>query len=197
MNKLKLGLLLLIPVVAGLIVGVWLNQGNVSDSDAKKYAAIGGDFTLQSADGPVSLKKFRNKVALIYFGYTACPDICPTSLGMLANAFNSLSEDELKQVQGIFVSVDPERDTPKVMKKYAEFFHPKILGVTGAPEQIAKVAKQYAVYYKKAKLEGSAMGYGIDHSSAIYVVGKKGHIVDIISHGEKPSEIAAAIRKAL
>jgi len=197
MSKLKLALLLLIPVIAGLIVGVWLNKSTAPDPQAQKYAALGGDFTLQSAKGPVSLKDFRGKVGVIYFGYTACPDICPTSLGMIANAFRTLSKDELAQTQGIFISVDPERDTPEVMEKYAVFFHPKILGLTGTPQEIAEVAKKYAVYYKKAKLEGSAMGYGMDHSSAIYIVGKDGHIVDIIAHGSKPSDIAAAVRKAL
>ena len=197
MNKVKLGLLLLIPVIVGLIVGIWLNKASAPNPQARKYAALGGDFTLQSAKGPVSLKDFRGKVAVIYFGYTACPDICPTSLGMMANAFRSLSEDELEQTQGIFITVDPERDKPEVVGKYAVFFHPKILGLTGTPREIAEVAKKYAVYYKKARLEGSAMGYGMDHSSAIYVVGKDGHIADIIAHGAKPSDIAAAIRKAL
>ncbi|RTZ60339.1 MAG: SCO family protein [Gammaproteobacteria bacterium] len=197
MSKVKLAALLLLPVVIGLIVGIWLSKNGASDPQAQKYAAIGGDFTLQSAHGPVSLKDFRGKVAVIYFGYTACPDICPTSLGMMATAFRSLSRDELDQVQGIFISVDPERDTPEVMDKYATFFHPKILGLTGTPQDIAKVAKKYAVYYKKARLEGSAMGYGMDHSSSIYIVGKNGQIADIVAHGAKPASIAEAIRKAM
>ncbi len=197
MNKLKLAPLLSLFVAAGLIAGIWLNHAASPDSAAQKYAAIGGDFSLRSAQGPVALKDFRGKVAVIYFGYTACPDICPTSLGMMATAFRSLTRDELEQIQGIFISVDPERDTPEVMAKYAAFFHPKILGLSGTPQEIAEVAKKYAVYYKKARLEGSAMGYGMDHSSAIYIVGKNGQIADIIAHGAKPSDIAAAIRKAL
>ena len=99
--------------------------------------AAGGDFTLQSAAGPVSLKDYRGKLVLVYFGYTFCPDICPTSLAATAEGLKQLTPEELARVAMIFVSVDPKRDTPERLKEYAEFFHPAIVGVTGTPEAIA------------------------------------------------------------
>ena len=197
MSRLKLVLLLALPVLAGLGVGVWLDRAMGPTGDATAEAPIGGDFTLQSADGPVSLHDFRGKVVLVYFGYTSCPDICPTSLTMMASALKLLSPEELAQVRGIFISVDPERDAPQGMKAYAAYFHPNFIGVVGTPAQTAEVAAKYGAYYRKAPYEGSAMGYGVDHSSTVYVVGRDGRVVDQIRHGASPETIAAAIRKAL
>ena len=89
----------------------------------------GGDFTLLSSQGKFSLKQFRGKVVLLYFGYTKCPDVCPTSLAFLSQALNELSDDELKSVQGVFVSVDPRRDTVQVLDEYVSYFHPNLIGV--------------------------------------------------------------------
>lgn len=116
----------------------------------------GGDFTLQSADGPVSLSDFRGKVVLIYFGYTSCPDVCPTSLGALSAALKQLSPREMDRVQPIFISVDPERDTPGKMVEYVHYFHPKMIGVTGSIEQVRKVADRYGAYFRKAEVKDSS-----------------------------------------
>jgi protein SCO1/2 len=196
MSRLKLVLLLAIPVLAGLGVGLWLDRTMQPLSPAQTETAVGGDFTLQSADGPVSLQDYRGKVGMIYFGYTSCPDICPTSLTMMSSAMKQLTPQEAAQVYGIFISVDPERDTPANMKEYAAYFHPNFVGVTGTPEQIAEIAGKYGAYYKKAEIEGS-MGYAVDHSSTIYVVDKQGKVVDQIIHGASPESIASAIRKIL
>ncbi len=198
MSRLKWILLLAIPVVAGLGVGLWLDRMmGPAGSDTMAEAAIGGDFTLQSADGPVSLHDFRGKVVLVYFGYTSCPDICPTSLTTMASALKQLTPAEVAQVRGIFISVDPERDTPQGMKEYAAYFHPNFIGVVGTPAQTAEVAAKYGAYYRKAPYEGSAMGYGVDHSSTIYVIDRDGKVVDQIRHGTSPEALAAAIRRAL
>jgi protein SCO1/2 len=108
--------------------------------------AVGGDFTLQSAAGPVSLKDYRGKLVLVYFGYTYCPDICPTSLAATAEGLKQLTPEEQARVAMIFISVDPKRDTPERLKEYAEFFHPAIVGVTGTAETIADVARRYGVF---------------------------------------------------
>ena len=196
MSRLKLGLLFAIPILAGLGVGLWLNGIMAPSTALQPEASIGGDFTLQSADGPVSLTDYRGKVGMVYFGYTSCPDICPTSLTTMSSAMKLLSPAEAAQVYGIFISVDPERDTPANMKEYAAYFYPNFIGVTGTPQQIADVARKYGVYYKKAKVDG-AMGYAVDHSSTIYIIDKDGKVADQIIHGASPESIAAAIRKHL
>ena len=157
----------------------------------------GGDFTLQSADGPVALVDFRGKVVLLYFGYTYCPDICPTSLAATAEALKELRPEELARVAVILVSVDPKRDTPARLKEYARFFHPVMVGVTGTPEEIAAVAKRYGVFYAEQKVATAGDGYVVDHSADTYVVAPDGRLVGRIAHATAPEQVAAIIRKHL
>jgi protein SCO1/2 len=159
-------------------------------------APAGGDFTLQSARGPVSLKDFRGKVVLLYFGYTYCPDICPTSLTATAQALGQLAPAELAKVQTIFVSVDPERDTPERLKEYAPFFHPSIIGITGTPAEIAEVARRYGASYAKQEIAGVA-NYVVDHSALTYVVAPDGHLVGALPHAAPPERVVSEIRKWL
>ena len=163
----------------------------------KAPIAAGGDFALQSADGPVSLKDFRGKVVLLYFGYTYCPDICPTSLASTAAGLALLKPEELARVAMLFVSVDPERDTPARLKEYAEFFHPAIVGLTGTPEVLADIAKRYGVFYAKQKVATAGDGYVVDHSSETYVIGADGQLLSKIAHAAPPDQVAAEIRKRL
>lgn len=157
----------------------------------------GGDFTLKSADGPVSLASFRGKVVLIYFGYTYCPDICPTSLTATAEGLKLLKPEELARVAALFVSVDPERDTPDHLKEYAAFFHPTIVGVTGSAEEIAEVAKRYGVFYARQQVDTAGGGYVIDHTSDTYVIDAAGALAGRIAHGAPPDAVAVEIRKYL
>lgn len=157
----------------------------------------GGDFTLQSVSGPVSLHDLKGKVVVVYFGYTACPDICPTSMGTLKAALGELPADELQQVQGIFISVDPERDTPEHVQKYATYFHPQIIGVTGKPDELSALAKRYGAFFRKVGIPGSAMAYTIDHTATLYVLDKDGKVQEMVQHAAPPVELAAAIRKHL
>lgn len=156
----------------------------------------GGDFTLQGKDGPVALKDFRGKVVLVYFGYTFCPDVCPTSLSLMAQALSSLKPAERERVQGIFISVDPERDTLDRLKEYAPFFHPAITGITGTPEQIAAVARQYGASYMKQKANTEGQ-YTVDHSSITYVIDPDGKLVASLPHAATPQQIITAIRPLL
>lgn len=162
----------------------------------KAVLPAAGDFTLQSAAGPVSLKDYRGKVVLIYFGYTYCPDVCPTSLAATAQGLALLTPEELAKVAMIFISVDPERDTPARLKDYAEFFHPAIVGVTGTPAQVAEIAKRYGVFYARQKVD-TAGGYVVDHSSDTYVVSPDGKLIGKIAHATAPDRVAAEIRKHL
>lgn len=178
--------------------------GSISGRPSQNQEALpsqeappGGDFALQSAAGPVSLQDFRGKVVLLYFGYASCPDVCPTALSLMAQALNGLSEKELSQVQGLFVSLDPERDTLERLAEYAPYFHSKLLGVTGTPKQVAEVAGRYGVDYYRVDLEGSALGYAINHTSATYLIGPDGGLRFLFPHQTSASVILEAVRYVL
>ncbi len=111
----------------------------------------------------------QGKIVIIFFGYTHCPDVCPTALTTLAKVVKELNDKERQKVQVLFISVDPERDTPEVLKGYVPFFYPTFLGLTGTSESIKKIAKEYKVFYRKVEGESTA-GYLIDHTATIYVV---------------------------
>lgn len=159
-------------------------------------APRGGDFTLHSANGPLSLHDLKGKVVLLYFGYTFCPDICPTSLGFTSQALASLDKAELDKVQMLFVTVDPERDTLDKLKAYTAYFHPSILGLSGTPEEIARVAKSYGAVYAKQET-GSAGGYVVDHSANTYVIAPDGSLFKFLEHGTPPPQVVEAIRAAM
>ena len=160
-------------------------------------APPGGDFTLQSKYGPVSLKDFRGKVVFLYFGYTKCPDICPTSLAFITETLTSLSDEELEKVKGIFVSVDPKRDTPEDLAEYVEYFHPNFVSVTGSEKEIAAVSKLYGAQYYEVELEGSAFGYAVNHSAAVYLIQPDGGLRFIFPHATPSSVMLEAVRYLL
>ena len=163
----------------------------------KPAIAAGGDFTLSSADGPVSLKDYRGKLVLVYFGYAYCPDICPTSLAATAAGLNQLTPEEAAQVAVIFISVDPERDTPARLKEYAAFFHPTMIGVTGTADNLAEIAKRYGAFYARQKVETAGGGYVVDHTADTYVVGRAGQLLTKIPHGAAADLVAKEIRQGL
>ena len=156
----------------------------------------GGDFRLTSADGPVALSDFRGKVVAVYFGYTFCPDVCPTSLSLMAQALSALAPAEREQVQGVFISVDPERDTQARLKDYAPFFHPAIIGITGTQEQLSTVARQYGASFTKQKPNADGL-YAVDHSSLTYVIDPSGKLAASLPHASTPQQIVAAVRPLL
>ncbi len=162
-----------------------------------KEAPSGGDFILQSSKGAVALEALRGKVVLLYFGYTKCPDVCPTSLSLMTQALNGLSADELQRVQGIFVSVDPKRDTPDSLEQYAAYFHDNLVGVTGTEDEVARVAALYGAQYYEEEMEGSAFGYSVNHSAVTYLITPEGVLRFIFPHGTAPSVILEAIRYVL
>lgn len=188
------------PALAGLLTLALLAGVLLIGPVQKKttpYASMGGDFTLESINGPVSLADYRGKYVVIYFGYTSCPDICPTSLGALSQAMRQLTPEELESVQGVFISVDPERDTPEKLQEYAHYFHPNMIGVTGSLEELNRVANQYGVYFHKVEIENSSLGYAVDHTSTIFLVDPEGKLRDIIQHSDSPDNILGKIRDAM
>jgi protein SCO1/2 len=156
----------------------------------------GGDFTLRSTAGPLSLHDLRGKVVLLYFGYTMCPDICPTSLAFTAQGLAQLDAKELEKVQMLFVTVDPERDTLERLKDYTTFFHPSIAGLTGTPEEIARAAKLYGASYARQQVE-SATGYVVDHTADTYLIAPDGSLYATLPHAAPPAKVAEKVRAAL
>lgn len=188
-------------VVAGLvIVLVWLLlfwEPGGSDAESTLTAGpTGGEFSLQSAHAPVTLNDYRGKVVVLYFGYTFCPDICPTSLSLLSVTLNELTAEDLLQVQAIFVSVDPERDTLEHLKTYAGYFHTNIIGATGSREQIDAAVKKYGAGYNIVK-SASEADYSVDHTSYTYIIDKNGKLRFSLPHGTSADEVSKSIRSLL
>ncbi|MEI7429942.1 MAG: SCO family protein [Betaproteobacteria bacterium] len=201
MKNQKLWITSIITLVIALVWLAFFWQPSTPSTTAQSPAQIsatpaGGDFTLSSPAGQVSLANYRGKVVLIYFGYTFCPDVCPTSLANLAQALATLTPSELDKVQGLFISVDPERDTMDVLKVYAPYFHPRILGLSGSPAQVAEVAKLYGARYMKQKPNADGL-YSVDHSSFTYVIAPDGKLTANLIHGSQPQQIVDMIRKLL
>lgn len=193
----------LVLVLAGVLLWVllfWEPGNSVTPQPGLPLALAseptGGDFTLAGPDGPVALADYRGKVVVLYFGYSYCPDVCLTSLSLIAQGLSKLDAATLQSVQGIFISVDPERDTSERLASYVPFFHPRMIGVSGTTEQIATVARMYGSSYRKhpKAADGS---YAVDHSSVTFIVGVDGKLSEMLQHGSSPESIAAAISKAL
>jgi protein SCO1 len=148
-------------------------------------ANIGGPFTLQNGDGQtVTNKTFQGKYMLVYFGYTYCPDVCPTTLQSIASAMDRLGPKADKVVP-IFITVDPWRDKPAVVKRYAAAFSPRVVGLTGSPQEISRVEQEYHVYAEK-RAAGNGE-YSMDHSSVIYLMGPDGRFIAPIAEGSPDS----------
>jgi protein SCO1/2 len=160
-------------------------------------APTGGDFTLTGTVGKVSLHDYAGKIVLLYFGYTTCPDICPTNLGNLSSAMKSLTEAERNKVQVLMISVDPERDDQTKMDTYLPYFHPSFKGLTGTPEQISDIAKRYGAVYQKAAIGEGALGYSVDHSAFTYLINTQGKLVEQLPHATTGDEFVTAIRAQL
>lgn len=164
--------------------------------DAERGLPPGGDFVLHGADGPLDTKTLRGKLLLVYFGYTTCPDICPATLSTGAQALRLLTPAERSQVRMLMISVDPERDSLPHLRQYASFFHPEMLGVSGSPEELAAVARQFGASYRRSPVQADG-SYAIDHTTTTYVIDAGGKLVSTIPFGSPPEQVAAAVRRFL
>jgi protein SCO1/2 len=169
--------MLLIAAMAGGLI--WHESENVPGlgrTVTSGQALVGGPYTLTDQDGEKRASAdFRGKYQLIYFGYSFCPDVCPTTLAVMAQALDQMGADS-RRIVPVFITIDPERDTPDVLKKYVAAFGPQFVGLTGSLADIAAVEKEYRVYAKKTPL-GDGKSYGMDHSSVIYLMGPDGRLV--------------------
>jgi len=182
----------LVAAVLLLAIGGFLWRGASNDRPS-----IGGPFTLESGAGKmVTAGDFRGKYMLVYFGYTFCPDICPTALSAMTTALETLGP-KTKDLAPVFITVDPRRDTPQVILRYTAALSPKLIGLTGTPDEIAKVAREYRVYYSKHATGPGPDDYSMDHSSIIYLMGPDGRFIAPIPAGQSPAEMAADIRRLM
>jgi cytochrome oxidase Cu insertion factor (SCO1/SenC/PrrC family) len=160
-------------------------------------AQVGGPFRLTDHTGKtVTQQDFHGRYMLIYFGYSFCPDVCPTTLGVMAEALQKLGSDS-RRVVPIFITIDPERDTPKVLADYMKAFGPQFVGLTGSSAAIRDVEKEYRVYAVKRPLDpskGSGGGYGMDHSSVLYLMGPNGKLVSFYDEAISPDDLAKDLR---
>jgi protein SCO1 len=181
-----------LPILSGIAVAMMLSQPLVRAANSP--VTIGGPFTLTAPDGTtVTEQTYRGKWLLVYFGFTSCPDTCPTALLQIAAALEKLGPDAGK-LQPLFITVDPLRDTPAVMGNYTQSFDPRIVGLTGAPQQIAAVAQQYGVYYARHKSRLGAEDYVMDHGTYIYLMDPESKFVRGFDAETPGNRIAEAVR---
>jgi len=182
-------------VAAGLLWHASDSLSGMSRVVSQGEALIGGPFILIGQDGKVRrATDFRDRFMLVYFGYSYCPDVCPTTLAVMADALEKLGPKAARVVP-IFITIDPERDTSGVLKTYLKGFGPRFVGLTGDAKAIAAAAHAYRVYYRKRPLKGG--GYAMDHSSHIYLMGRDGKFIASYDETFGPDELAEALKKQL
>jgi protein SCO1 len=180
-------------LVGGIGGGIWLSQRFDTSAISSRPAAT---FSLTDQNGQaVSDENYRAQALLVFFGFIRCPDVCPTSMSYAADLLTALGP-EAERLQVLFITVDPERDTPDALKDYLTNFDPRIVGLTGTPEQIAAVAATFGVYYAKRPLDGMD-DYTMDHSTAFYFVGADGILQRAYSLQRGADEMTKEIRAAL
>jgi protein SCO1/2 len=188
-------MLVLSAFLAGLVIflGVFVFATGQFRSGAPGASAIGGPFNLVDQDGkPITDQDFKGEPLLVFFGYTHCPDICPTTLFELSEMLHAMGTDA-DRVHALFITVDPDRDTPAVIKDYLSSFDPHLRGATGDAKAIEAVEKAYRVYAKKVPTEHG--DYSMDHTALVYLMDKQGRFVAPFNLRRRPAEAAADLKK--
>jgi protein SCO1/2 len=195
----RTGRLLLVdfPIILSLVVMTSLSIGEPTVRAEKAPVTVGGPFTLTASNGTkVSDATYRGKWLLVFFGYTSCPDVCPTTLNEIAHALGVLGP-AAAHLQPIFITVDPRRDTPDVMGRYTAAFDPRIVGLTGSPQQIAAVTHEYGAYSAPRKTGPGVHDYVVDHSTYIYIMDPNGKFVRGLDFGTPGDRIAKTLQKLM
>lgn len=181
------------PVLAlGGVVGLELWRGAGVGAALTPSPGIGGPFQLASAEGPMSDADLKGKPFILFFGFTRCPDVCPTTVFEMSEWLTELDR-EGRRIEAVMVSVDPERDTPDSLRDYLSSFGGRIVGLTGTPEQIAAVAKAYRAFY--AKSPTGAGDYTMDHQASVYLMNRRGEFVGTIAYQEKRDVALQKLRR--
>ncbi len=169
----------------------------LADPAPMRAADIGGPFELVDHHGnTVTESSYPGKYLLVFFGYTYCPDVCPTELLVLGQTLDLLAEDAAR-VQALFISVDPERDMATVLAEYMPNFHPDLIGLTGTPEQVTAAARSYRVFFHKSLKQSEDEDYLVDHTSLVYLMSPEGKFVSHFVFGQEAETVARAIAKVL
>ena len=203
-NPLILAAALVIALIAGVLL--WRageapvtagTSGEAGAAQSTGAATIGGPFTLTDETGKkVTDADFTGKFMLLYFGFTSCPDVCPTELQAMTAAITALGSDGDK-ITPVFITVDPTRDTVDVIAPYVKQFSPRLKGLVGTPDELAHVAKEYRVFYEKVKDETSSDDYTMDHSSVVYLMGPDGKFLTFFGPGTTPDKMAEKIKSLM
>jgi cytochrome oxidase Cu insertion factor (SCO1/SenC/PrrC family) len=182
-----------------VILAFFVAKPSLSYSGNRPPMPIKGGFSLIDETGKkVTLKGYQGQYLLIYFGYTYCPDICPTSLGIMAQALDGLSKKSLNKVLPLFISIDPERDTVEYIKEYTDMFHPRLVGLTGSVAEAGRAAKTFGVYYAKAEIDPQDItDYSVDHSSNTFFIDPKGRILEVFGHAPQVETVIKNLEKHL
>jgi len=211
LNKRPIWLFPAIAAIIAVLLGAVLiltSQGTTQPGEAGRAAPvrmsgeaqIGGPFTLVNHEGEtVTQADFEGRPMLIYFGFTYCPDICPTSLQVMAAALDRLPEEDRAEFQSLLISVDPERDTPASLAQYVNSpaFPENLIGLTGTEDQIRNAARAYRVYYRRVEDDGTLAEYTMDHSSLIYLMGRGGEFIEVFPHQATPAQISSRLQQFL
>jgi protein SCO1/2 len=188
-------MLLVAALVGGLLWHESETVPGLGRTVVSGQAQVGGPFRLTDQNGKsVSDRDFRGRYMLIYFGYSFCPDVCPTTLQVMADAIGKLG-DKAGRITPVFITIDPERDTPKVLKEYMNAFGPNFVGLTGSAAAVKDVEKKYRVYAEKKPLTGG--NYGMDHSSVLYLMGPDGRLVTYYDEAISPDNLAKELKQKI
>jgi protein SCO1/2 len=191
---------LCLVLLAAVLIGAFPAQaeGPVADAEEQTETGIVSRYLLMDHRGrAVTDQDFPGFYQLISFGYTFCPDICPTTLAEMSLIMNKLGKQS-ERLQPLFVTVDPERDKPDVLRRYTAFFHPRIIGLSGSPELVRRVADHFKVRYEKHWEPGAAKDkYSVDHSAGMYLLGPDGRFLAKFAYATPPAEVAERIRRLM
>jgi protein SCO1/2 len=186
---------LAVVLALGAAALTWRSAATDAVSDGQGNAAIGGSFTLTDQDGHTRTDRdFRGRWMIVYFGYTFCPDVCPTTLQTLADSLRRLGP-RAQRIVPVLITLDPARDRPSVLKKYLAAFGYPFVGLTGTKGEIASVAKAYRIYYAQRPLPGG--GYSVDHANTIYLMGPDGRFVSLLDDQQNAAALSKDIASHL
>ncbi len=197
MNRAAVFLVAVITLIGTFYAARYFDELVARGNTLPVIETLGGDFALPATSGgTVSLRQFRGRVVLLNFGFTSCPDVCPSVLARMRRLLLGLGE-AVSDVQPLFVTIDPARDTLDALKPYLEYFHPAFIGISGSEQQIRAAADLFKVYYARDAGTGTGTGYGFTHSDRIYLIDRQGRVRATFANSTTDDEMLATVRLLL